>query len=163
MGGTVDVDITQYGSVIGLTFLPTIHMICSSRSWVQRHSVGVCTGGGTVVWGGYPDIRGFRQCILMQRRLQGPSNMRVAAKTRCDANDFRLHFLQLGKLQRERRFFMITGSLWLPLSGRNLACRYLRYIITERYNVIVISFIIWHSTNSHIRCPSRDYWFTDLQ
>ena len=52
-------DVTQDGLVIGRTFLPTITPICSSRSGVQGRSVGVRTGDGEMVRGGYPDICGL--------------------------------------------------------------------------------------------------------
>ena len=70
-GGAVDMDVTKYGYVIVHTFLPMIPTICSSRSGVQRHSVGVRTGDGTMVWWGSPDIREFRRWVLLKRRLGG--------------------------------------------------------------------------------------------
>ena len=71
MSGTVDMDVAQDGSVIGRTFLLTIPPVCSSRSGMQLHSLGIITGVGMMVWGWSPDIRGFIWWILMQRRLQG--------------------------------------------------------------------------------------------
>ena len=64
-------DVTQEGSVIGRTFLPKIPPICSSISGVRLHLVVMRKGDGKMVWGGSPDIRGFRQRVLLQRRLWG--------------------------------------------------------------------------------------------
>ena len=61
----MDMDATQDVLVTGRTFLPTIPLICCSRSHMWRHSVSVRTGDGTMVLGGYSDIHGFRQWILL--------------------------------------------------------------------------------------------------
>ena len=71
-------------------------------------------------------------------------------------------FLWLGILQQGRRLFIIVGPLWFAPAGQSFICRKLRYIMAERYNLIVVSFIICHSANSPVHFHLRGYWFTDL-
>ena len=97
------------------------------------------------------------------RSYRGSSNTRVDTEMGCDAKECRFYFFWLVALQCGRILFTITGPLRLALAGRSLSCRSLRYIMAEGYNVIVISFVICHSTNSPVRCHSQGYWFTYLQ